>query len=135
MLKEEFDERIGYHATDEEYARANSVYENSVFDKDEFCRRYTQEPFTLAEEMCELLQNANARVSFLTSKNQQLEQRIDEALSALFIEASAYSDDGYKKSLLSKIKEIGGLNRFVKLVLADKLEDGELETVMSMLER
>lgn len=134
MLKEEFDERIGYHATDEEYARANSVYENSVFDKDEFCRRYIEEPFMLAVEMCGYLENERERVRYLISEKTHLEQKIDEALSALFIEASAYSDDGYKKSLLSKIKEIGGLNRFVKLVLADKLEDAELESVMSNLE-
>jgi hypothetical protein len=134
MTKEEFDERIGYHATDDEFSRVNIVYEYSVFDKDEFCRRYIEEPFTLAEEMCNFLQNANARVSFLTSKNQQLEQKIDEALKALYIEASAYSDDGYKRNLLSKIKEIGGLNRFIKLILADELDEGELESVMSQLE-
>lgn len=134
MLIEEFDERIGYHATEDEFARANNVYENSVFDKDEFCRRYTQEPFTLAEEMCGYLDNERERVRYLISEKTHLEQKIDEALSALFIEASAYSDDGYKKSLLSKIKEIGGLNRFVKLVLADKLEDAELESVMSKLD-
>lgn len=134
MLKEEFDERIGYHATDEEYARANSVYENSVFDMDEFCRRYTEEPFTLAEEMNGYLDNERDRVKFLMSENMDLQQKIDEALNALYIEASAYSDDSYKKSLVSKIKRIGGLKRYVKMLLADNLEDAELESVMKKLE-
>lgn len=134
MLKEEFDERIGYTATDVEYSRANSVYENSVFDKDEFCRRYTEEPFTLAVEINGYLENERERVKFLMSENMDLQQKIDEALNALYIEASAYSDDGYKKSLLSKIKRIGGLKRYVKLLLADNLEDAELESVMKKLE-
>lgn len=134
MLKEEFEERMGYHVTDEEFNTVNNVYEYSSLDKDEFCEKLKHDPFELAQEMCYCLQTQYSRVSFLETKNKQLEQNIDEALNALYIEAESYSDDGYRKKLLSQIKNIGGLNRYVKLVLADKLDEEELETVMSQLE-
>lgn len=133
MLKEEFDERIGFHSTDEEYHRVNNVYENSLLDKDEFCRRYIEEPFSLTEEMCDLLQKAQTKVIILESENGRLEQKIYEALYALYEEANSYSDDSYRKNLLLEIKKIGGLKCYIKLLLADKLEEGELECVMSML--
>lgn len=131
MLQTEFEEFMGHPVTVDEYHRANFVYENSELDKDEFCNRLRKDPLALAMEMCGKYVKVSKSCSQLKLEKSELEDKLLEALKVLYAEALKYSVEVSKKELLSQIRKIGGIKEYVNVILADKLEEDDLEFVMS----
>ena len=96
MTQEEFEARIGYHVTAEEFDTFNEVYVNCNMGKDAFCKAIEDEDPEEPSAALKLIFDLSAGVThYKTSRNDILERDrvVGEDLAR---KANDYDDDGLR---------------------------------------
>lgn len=99
MLQREFDERMGYQSTEQEYIDANAVYESTSLDKDDFCRDYkTMKDKALFHDMAILMSQMRKKIQFQKETIKDANTKAEKAKMKIARELlDVYMDTGSEK--------------------------------------